>query len=426
LLSCADKCNGDYACAIAHFSDSALSILTVSPNYAQALTDISTGLAKVGQVMLGVGKGVALGAIDSVTAPLTLLAHPVDAVQGLGQIVKGVGQLCSLGFDAAKGDPKAYATIDKALTEFMQMPCEEQAENLARFATTMFMPLPKLGSLPGIGEGIKALDKIAKSELSVLKAAGNIAKEECVTVNGVQVARAVADNVAKLEQKCGRVLTAEETLNVAESIERASLEGKAPLTCAFARGVENEAKHATPRFGAQAIEAGTISFAGYDASLGNLEKLEEAANMFKTNPSAVAKDGPLTKLLQTGKTSSPAGNLATARGAAYELEKAYALEKTGEEIIGFGKKLPLIDSETGRVLKCLEIDIETSAKLIECKNWDWTKVSFDRIGKLKSNLPDLQKIATSKGKTFEFHSKNSMPQDLKLWLNYKNIVFKEG
>ncbi len=162
----------------------------------------------------------------------------------------------------------------------------------------------------------------------------------------------------------------------------------------------------------------SISLAGYDSSLGNLKKLEEAANMFKDNPSAIAKDGPLTRLLKCGKAGKPAGssvgNLGSARGAAYELEKASDLAKAGEKIVGFGRKLG------GR-----EFDIETATKLIECKNIDWKKIN-DIAGNMKSTFGEQAEIAKSVNKIFEVHSKNSVPEAWVKWFTSKGIKVVEG
>ncbi len=163
--------------------------------------------------------------------------------------------------------------------------------------------------------------------------------------------------------------------------------------------------------GVQTATREAISLAGYDASLGNLKKLEEAANMFKNNASAISKDGPLTRLLKCGKVNDSAGNLASARGAGYELQKAYDLAKTGEKIIGFGTKIG------GR-----EFDIETATKLIECKNWDWSKVAAN----IKDKIGQQLGIAKSVGKSFELHSKNSVPEDLARWFASKGIKVVEG
>lgn len=49
------------------------------------------------------------------------------------------------------------------------------------------------------------------------------------------------------------------------------------------------------------VAARPIFLVGYNPFLGNLRKLEQAANMFKTYPSAISKDGPLRKFLEYGK-----------------------------------------------------------------------------------------------------------------------------
>lgn len=158
-----------------------------------------------------------------------------------------------------------------------------------------------------------------------------------------------------------------------------------------------------------------ISLAGYHYSLGNLQKLEEAANMFKTCPGAISKDGPLTNLLKYGAGEATAGNLGTARGAAYELEKAYDLARAGEEVIEFGRKIG------GR-----QFDIETPIKLIECKNIDWSKKVGDLAKRMQSTFAQQQQIAQAAGKTFEVHSKATVPANWRKWFERKGIILIEG
>lgn len=163
-----------------------------------------------------------------------------------------------------------------------------------------------------------------------------------------------------------------------------------------------------------------ISLAEYDPSLGNLKKLEKAVNMFKNYPSAIDKNGPIIKLLRNGKTgsSSTGGKLATARGAAYELEKAHDLVKAGKEIIEFGKKV------SGPYCT-REFDIVTKTKLIECKNIDWSKKVGDVAGDMKGIIGDQLKIAEEMGKNFELHSKTKIPTDWKKWFEEKGIKYIE-
>lgn len=160
------------------------------------------------------------------------------------------------------------------------------------------------------------------------------------------------------------------------------------------------------------------------------KKLEEAIKIFAETPSAISKDGPLTKLLDCAtKYKADVGKLGTARGAAYELEKGYELAKQGEKGIAFGNKYSLKNSN-GVIERTLDIDIETVNKFIECKNWDWSKMSVegikDKLQHLQSSLPVLQKLSASLGKKFEFHSKHLIPDSLKEWLIKREISFFEG
>lgn len=229
MTSYADQSGGDYARAIAHFSDGALSALTTMPAQAQALTDASTAL---GQMATGIAKGAVLGLEDAIVAQVKMVADPMGTIR---QIDEGLGQLFAFAWDTIKGNPETLTTINKACTEFSQLPLAKQAEHLTRFATIFLMPgSSELARLPGVEKGIQALGAIAKRELAAL----NVPKIEFATVNGVQVTSAVAKDIATLEKGAGRTFSTEETLAVAKNMERLSSESKAPLTSAFARGVE--------------------------------------------------------------------------------------------------------------------------------------------------------------------------------------------
>lgn len=169
----------------------------------------------------------------------------------------------------------------------------------------------------------------------------------------------------------------------------------------------------------------TISLHQLDASVGNIKKLEEAIKMFKDIPGAAGRDGPITKLLETGKTGGSSGALGTARGAAAELEIAYDITKQGQTVIGFGPKYPLKDAATGKVIKILDADIETTSSIIECKNRNWNSISADEINSLKGDFSELNRLALSHNKTLKIFSKHPFPEIISKWLKEKNIYFIE-
>ena len=159
--------------------------------------------------------------------------------------------------------------------------------------------------------------------------------------------------------------------------------------------------------------------AEYSHKVGDLNKIKEAIVLFQDVPGALGKDGPLRKVLEWGKLNLNDGNLSTARGALYELERAIELEKQGERVLEFGKKLGRPDS------KIKEFDIVTADKLIECKCISWEKFIGDEQGALQSSFAQQKKIAEYYGKEFEIHSQN-IPDHWKAWMNKKHITFVEG
>jgi len=114
-------------------------------------------------------------------------------------------------------------------------------------------------------------------------------------------------------------------------------------------------------------------------------------------------------LLECGAHSE---KILTARGALYELEAAAALERMGETITQFGKKV------SGR-----EFDILTDRRLVECKNIDWSKLSHKAIDDLRSSLCMKKGIAESGGVEFAFYSKNTIPDEWRIWLSKKSINY---
>jgi len=113
---------------------------------------------------------------------------------------------------------------------------------------------------------------------------------------------------------------------------------------------------------------------------------------------------------------SEPGELNTARGAMYELEKAFELIEQNEFPLEFGKTF----ESTSR-----EFDIITSKRLIECKNIDWLQIAETRLEVMKSKFGDQKKIAERLGKTFEVHSKTLISDKWKQWFRKKCIQFVE-
>jgi hypothetical protein len=149
-------------------------------------------------------------------------------------------------------------------------------------------------------------------------------------------------------------------------------------------------------------------------SIGNLKKLEQAVQQLKDIPGALTKNGPLLKALEYGVKKEFLtdvlaidryhGRLSTARGAMYEVEKALELIESGEEIINLGL-------EVKGMAATREFDIVTKTK--------------KEVADAFSKLCQQKQIALEKGKIFEMHSRQMIPNEIKEWLCKKGINFFE-
>jgi len=222
----------------------------------------------------------------------------------------------------------------------------------------------------------------------------------------------VQKNAAEIT--CGVEKTAAKTVTELNGIGKTEI----AIACDVKHAAQLCREATTSTEGINLIKSAIVNL---DVSVGNREVLQKAVSILKDVPGAFGKDGTFTRLIECGNT---ADKLGTARGAAYEIEKAYELMKQGEKMIGLGNKIPLTNNME-KIIQIFDIDIETATKLIECKNWDWNRVNPDRISKLQSQLPQLRDLASSKGKVFEIYSKNSIPKNLKEWLIKQEIKFTE-
>ena len=163
----------------------------------------------------------------------------------------------------------------------------------------------------------------------------------------------------------------------------------------------------------------TFNIAKYDPSIGNLKKLEMAVAKLKDVKGALGKNGPLRNALRLGKKSCEPGELNTARGAMYELEKGLELIERNEFPLEFGKHLKF--ESVSR-----EFDIITSKRLIECKNRNWSKMTVQELENTKAKFGMQIKVAKGLDKVFEVHSKMSLPDMLKQFFRENGVLFVEG
>jgi hypothetical protein len=354
----------------------------------------------LGEIVLGAGEGIWQGGKNVAR----MVCHPLDTGYGAGQAIASV-IICCCKIIMATGDPDL--PIDHDFSAFQCAHNPANTEYILRLYDGLMMQA-RQASCRDIVRGISTAATEAVATGMLCSAAA-----QCVNSVGKRVPGA-------MQRVLGCMPEAAESFALADG-GQVRLSKGALQALAESEGVGS---------GAAVVRksAGTFSkqFALLDESIGNLSRLEQAAEVVKDIPGALGDDGPLTKLLKWGKKGSDSGYLNTARGAAYELEVADSLMRRGDKILEIGVKIPLRCNKTAKRIKTLEIDIKTVNKLIECKCWDWSKVNPETVKKLQSSLPELKRLANNENRVFELYSKNRLPDSLKVWLNKNNILFVEG
>lgn len=161
-----------------------------------------------------------------------------------------------------------------------------------------------------------------------------------------------------------------------------------------------------------------------DPNVVDIKKSNEAYALFKDLPEAIAEGSPLVKALKNGLINN-AQTHGTARGAMFELEVALKLHENGESVKRLGQVFREFIPKRKSIRK-VEIDIVTPLKLVECKNVCWHKIKNFNFGKLRSQIAMGNDLAQVLNKKYEFHSKFTIPNELKKWLIKNNITFTEG
>jgi hypothetical protein len=263
-----------------------------------------------------------------------------------------------------------------------------------------------------VGEAATFAARTESLTKNVFEALAELTAPEAVAVT----AERITVNAGKAAEQCALSETkevAKQGAKVSEALAE-QVESKVPVSPKVA--LENEAllKNFNPSH--------------YDPDIIGPHHLSKIVELFKDLPGAMSKDGPLKRYLSLTLDiiGDSIGKFNTAKGAAFELKQALQLEASGHKVVEFGKKVPLIDKLTNKIIKMLDIDIITLDKFIECKNLTWEKFSNHDFLNLKSKLIELQKVAQQNSKIFEFHSSNKIPEQLKIWLNENAIRFIES
>lgn len=221
----------------------------------------------------------------------------------------------------------------------------------------------------------------------------------------------VLEKIAKSGPTAEKItLATAEGVEVASSAEKIAQEAQA-LQHAVQDG-STVTQHAGQLEKAAHVITKSFDVTRLEPSIGNIEKVAKHIHVLEKIPGAMDL---LQKVEKCGLKSSQIGQLGTARGAMYELEKAIDLINKGEEVIQFSMKIG------GR-----EFDIITKSKILECKNIKWDFKTAEQILEKKGTFGSQKKLAESLGKTFEIHSKQPIPEIWKRWFIEKGITFVEG
>ena len=110
----------------------------------------------------------------------------------------------------------------------------------------------------------------------------------------------------------------------------------------------------------------------------------------------------------------------------YELETAADLIDQQTPPIALRKLIQVHCPFTHEYLRRIEIDIETDTTYIECKNCKWFAVPAKRMLSLKEQLLRARDAAARIGKSSQLFSKQSLPEDLRSWLDDHHIACFEG
>jgi hypothetical protein len=368
---------------------------------------------------IAVTEGIIEGAVEALCGAVNTVCHPVKAAQEvansfvtagycLGKLTYKIAEhaaicdMMEINSEHAEQMIREHSCDSSVFFAVYEAAKDVSAQDIARVGTKTVADMMLLHG------ATKVISSITKTALPMFVNAmrkGAQSTEVAVTAEGIPV-------------RC-----AEEIASLMNDIEKV---GGSSEIIAAAVEVANEAYELLR----------TFNISKYDASIGNLKKLEQAIERFKNIPGALTKDGALFKALEYGQKAEVLtdakkileikGRLTTARGAMYEVEKALELMEAGENILYLGEKIALPN-----VLKGLpnvgyrDFDITTATKLIECKNINWPEWVGPRSDRIRGNLIGQLTIAQNKGKIFEFYSKQMIPDQWKSWLMKNGIKFFE-
>ena len=161
----------------------------------------------------------------------------------------------------------------------------------------------------------------------------------------------------------------------------------------------------------------------FDPSVGNLEIIEEAVQLLKSKngqPMPGFMDA-LKRVVGNCSNSANPGNIKVARGALYEIERVVELCKQGKVVDSFEVLYKPIDGLGG---KSATFDAQVGNTVYEFKavvHW-----SIDAINKFREQVVKQLVMVNQHRLNYEIHFKYTISEEIRVWLNDRDITFFEG
>ncbi len=201
----------DYVTATIQFVDAALELAAngnateslAATNLAHVAANIAQAIATTGTVLGHAGLGAIEGALDAAMAPINMALHPIETAQGLGN-------LAAVAVNIAIGDTATLQKLQIAGNAFSQLPLEQKAEQITKFAVSILAPGPlALTKCAGFSKGLTTLGNALQKKVTMLKEgaralAQGTRAERAISVAGTKITAKLpelvlreAENVAK-------------------------------------------------------------------------------------------------------------------------------------------------------------------------------------------------------------------------------------
>ncbi len=198
----------DYVTATVQFVDAALELAAngnateslAATNLAHVAANIAQAIATTGTVLGHAGLGAIEGALDAAMAPINMASHPIETAQGLGS-------LAAVAVNIAIGDTATLQKLQIAGNAFSQLPLEQKAEQITKFAVSILATGPlALTKCAGFSKGLTTLGNALQKEVTILKEgaralAQGTKAERAISVAGTKITAKLPEAVLREAEK---------------------------------------------------------------------------------------------------------------------------------------------------------------------------------------------------------------------------------